>query len=108
MVNPSAPSREVVYQVARPTKSLVKTDISGEAYCRTYDGPRAAAGDPRALLAVSSAGATTDDRFGRGQRSAQLKPRRDASGEDPSDRGTRRRDRDLAAWCQQMSPQKIR
>jgi hypothetical protein len=25
--------------VARPTKSLVKTYISGEAYCRTYDGP---------------------------------------------------------------------
>jgi uncharacterized protein (AIM24 family) len=34
-----ARSREVAYRVARPTKSLVKTYISGEAYCRTYDGP---------------------------------------------------------------------
>lgn len=25
--------------MARPTKSLVKTYISGEAYSRTYDGP---------------------------------------------------------------------
>jgi uncharacterized protein (AIM24 family) len=34
-----ARSREVVYRLARPTKSLVKTYISGESYCRTYDGP---------------------------------------------------------------------
>jgi uncharacterized protein (AIM24 family) len=34
-----ARSREVVYRVARPTKSLLKTYISGEAYCRTYNGP---------------------------------------------------------------------
>lgn len=40
MVSPSSSARaRWFYRVARPTKSLVKTYISGEAYSRTYDGP---------------------------------------------------------------------
>ena len=34
-----ARSREVAYRIARPTKSRLKTYISGEGYCRTYAGP---------------------------------------------------------------------
>jgi len=34
-----ARSREVDYRIARPTKSLMKTYMSGEGYCRTYAGP---------------------------------------------------------------------
>jgi uncharacterized protein (AIM24 family) len=29
----------VAYRIARPTRSLVKTYMSGEGYCRTYQGP---------------------------------------------------------------------
>jgi len=34
-----ARSREVAYRIARPTKSRLKTYMSGEGYCRTYAGP---------------------------------------------------------------------
>jgi uncharacterized protein (AIM24 family) len=34
-----ARSKEVSYAIARPTKSLMKTYMSGEGYCRCYDGP---------------------------------------------------------------------
>lgn len=30
---------DVAYNIRRPTKSLIKTHVSGEGYCRSYDGP---------------------------------------------------------------------
>jgi uncharacterized protein (AIM24 family) len=29
----------VPYRIRRPTRSLLKTYLSGEGYCRAYDGP---------------------------------------------------------------------
>ena len=34
-----ARTANVAYSIGRPTKSLLKTHVSGEGYCRTYDGP---------------------------------------------------------------------